>query len=289
MKLMIADKTAIVVNEIFDNYYSYSGCDYLVAGVLYSVQLYADFLSCTSFAQGISALFGIKLSDNFKHPYFSISIKDFWRRWHITFSEWLRDYIYIPLGGNRKGRVRQKLNLIIVFAVSGLWHGPGVNYLCWGLMHGIYQIVGSATYYFRERVYQVLHIEEGNVIKKYNKIIWTFIFVMFAWIIFRAENLTIGIHMIRSIFNTHNIWALFDDSLLTLGLSWKEYVILGISIWIMKKVSSLQESGICIRDYILSQHIILRWIIYILAIAAIVTFGSYGYGFDQQAFIYGGF
>lgn len=134
LKLCIADKAAVIVNTIFDNYMAYQGLYVLVAGVLYSFQLYTDFLACTSFTQGISGLFGIDIVDNFNHPYFSVSIKDFWRRWHISLSSWLRDYIYIPAGGNRKGKLRKYINILLTFAVSGIWHGSGYKFLFWGLL-----------------------------------------------------------------------------------------------------------------------------------------------------------
>ena len=113
LKLCIADKAGIIVDTVFNNYPAYCGMYVLVAGVLYSLQLYANFLACTSITQGISGLFGISIISNFNHPYFSASIKDFWRRWHISLSSWLRDYVYIPLGGSRKGRLRKFINLLI--------------------------------------------------------------------------------------------------------------------------------------------------------------------------------
>lgn len=120
LKFLIADRASIVVNVIFENPSQYQGSYVLVAAVLYSIELYADFLSCVTLSQGIAGLFGIGLTDNFLRPYFATSIKDFWRRWHISLSTWLRDYIYIPLGGSRKGKLRKYGNLLITFAFSGI-------------------------------------------------------------------------------------------------------------------------------------------------------------------------
>lgn len=132
LKFMIANKASVIVDAVFDHPDTYKGCFVLVAGVLYSFQLYADFQSCVSLSQGAAQLFGIELPDNFHQPYFSTTIKEFWRRWHISLSSWLRDYIYIPLGGSRVGRFRKYFNLVFTFAVSGIWHGSTWKYLLWG-------------------------------------------------------------------------------------------------------------------------------------------------------------
>ena len=122
LKYLIADKASVVVDTVFNNYQNYSGCYVWIAAILYSVQLYTDFLSCVMMSKGVGEMFGVEITDNFKQPYFSTSIKDFWRRWHISLSEWLRDYVYISLGGNRKGKLHKYINLILTFAVSGIWH-----------------------------------------------------------------------------------------------------------------------------------------------------------------------
>ena len=116
---MIADTAGVVVDQIFNNYEAYERFYVLVGGVLYSLQLYTDFMACVSISQGVSQMFGISLSENFNRPYFATSIKDFWRRWHMSLSSWLRDYVYIPLGGNRGGKARKYLNILLTFAVSG--------------------------------------------------------------------------------------------------------------------------------------------------------------------------
>lgn len=123
LKMMIADKAGIVVDTVFGDPQTYQGEYVLAAGILYSIQLYTDFLACVCLAQGCAELFGIRLADNFRHPYFAESVKDFWSRWHISLSTWLRDYIYIPLGGSRRGKIRKYINLVITFVVSGIWHG----------------------------------------------------------------------------------------------------------------------------------------------------------------------
>lgn len=162
LKFMIADKAAVVVNTVFDSFEIYRGWYVLLAGILYSLQLYTDFQACVCIAKGTSSLFGIHLEDNFKSPYFSKSIKEFWQRWHISLSSWLKDYIYIPLGGNRRGKLKKWVNIFIVFIVSGIWHGAGYKYIFWGLMHASYELVGSITEKFRTNMYKRLHIEQDS-------------------------------------------------------------------------------------------------------------------------------
>lgn len=285
LKLCIADKAGVIVDTVFNNDQAYHGMYVLAAGVLYSFQLYADFSACTSFVQGMSGLFGIDIINNFNHPYFSISIKDFWRRWHISLSSWLRDYIYIPLGGNRKGKIRKYINLLITFAISGIWHGAGYKFLFWGLLHGAYQIVGELLMPVKDYVAKKLHLEIHWIFKT----IFTFFIVMFAWIIFRADHLKTGLLMIKSIFTVYNPWILTNDALFELGLSWKEWLILLFCLIVLLIVSWYQEKGMQIRDKILSYNLFTRWCIYIGTIIFIIIFGSYGYGFDSKAFIYGGF
>jgi len=288
LKLMIADKAAVIVNTVFGQSEMYQGTYVLLAGVLYSFQLYADFLSCVTLAQGAAALFGISLVDNFRRPYFSTSIKEFWGRWHLSLSSWLRDYIYIPLGGNRKGKLRKYLNLIITFLVSGLWHGAGYKYLFWGCMHAGYQILGELTLPFRDRLYGALGFEPQSRAKQIFRQFFTFLLVMLAWIVFRADSLSTAFSMIASIFTVYNPWILFGNALFGLGLSWRECLVLVASLLLLYKVSRMQEK-FCIRERVLAQPVIVRYLIYLCAIFAILIFGTYGHGYDAQSFIYGGF
>jgi len=288
LKLLIADKSAIVVNTIFDDYMNYSGFYILVAGVLYSLQLYTDFQACVCITKGVAQLFGINIVDNFMHPYMSKSVKEFWQRWHISFSSWLRDYIYIPLGGNRKGKIYKYRNLIITFVISGMWHGNGIKFILWGVLQAVYQILGEILSPLKVKLYKILKISKTSVISEIIETLITFYCVMLAWIIFRANGTIVGLKMIFSMFGTFNPWIFFDDSLFELGLCIKEWSVLICSISLGIAVSFLQRK-IIIRDWILQQHIVLRWIIYIVAIVVIWVFGTYGFGFESKDFIYGGF
>lgn len=289
LKYMIADKAAVVVNAVFDNYAEYTGFYVLLGAVLYSIQLYTDFQSCVSISQGVAQLFGIEVMDNFNHPYFAASIRDFWRRWHISLSFWLRDYVYIPLGGNRKGTGRKYVNLAITFFVSGLWHGGSVKYIFWGLLHASYQMFGGVFENVKKRVLQVTGLSQNSYPQKIAEAVVTDFLVMVAWIIFRAEDLGAGLKMIRSMFGVFNPWVLFSDAFLQIGLNQKEWHILTVSIVLLGIISALQEKGISIRGWINRQTLAVRWAIYFCCIWSIWLFGTYGFGFDARDFIYGGF
>ena len=140
-KLVLADSLSVYVNQVYNDLPSYKGFSLILATFFFAIQLYCDFSGYTDIALGSAKILGINLTQNFKAPYFASSIKDFWGRWHISLSSWLRDYIYIPLGGNRVGKVRHSLNILITFLVSGLWHGASWNYVLWGGLHGVFQII----------------------------------------------------------------------------------------------------------------------------------------------------
>lgn len=289
LKLMIANQAARFVDCVYESYQIYVGCYVLVAGILYSIQLYADFAACISISKGVANLFGIELADNFHHPYLAVSVKDFWHRWHMSLSEWLKDYIYIPLGGSRKGRVRTYINLALTFLVSGIWHGAGMRFLVWGMIHAAYQIIGDLTRKIQRKAAKFLRLEESEGAALWIRRGWTFLCVMTAWILFRAESLTKGLKMLWSMFRVRNLWIFTNDSLLTMGLEWKEWVILGASVLILLVVSLKQEQGVSFSELIFRQPLYVRWVLYLAAAFGIMTFGGYGQGYDAQAFIYGGF
>ncbi len=194
LKMMIADKAAVIVNTIFQDNIKYPGGFILVAGCLYSIQLYTDFLSCVCIAQGVAELFGIELADNFHRPYLAISIQDFWRRWHISLSGWFKEYLYIPLGGNRKGKIRTSINKFVVFFCTGFWHGANWTFIIWGLYHGFFSVIE----------------EYVTFIKKIPKIftyIYTMLIVCIGFVIFRADTLSQAFYMLRKMFTGVS----FDD------------------------------------------------------------------------------
>lgn len=184
-KLVIADRLSGYVAAVFSAPMDYPGLASVMAVVFYSVQIYCDFSGYSDLAIGMTKMFGIETRENFAYPYFSRSIKEFWKRWHISLSSWLRDYIYIPLGGNRKGKIRKHWNTLITFLVSGIWHGNTVNFLLWGGIHGIWNMISTPQK------------AEAPFWKRFMQMLITFCGVTFTWLFFRAESLELAWQMIK--------------------------------------------------------------------------------------------
>lgn len=287
LKLVIADKAGVFVNTIFHAPQDYNGAFHFTAGCLYSIQLYTDFLSCVLLAQGVALLFGIRLSENFARPYLATSVKDFWRRWHISLSSWLRDYIYIPLGGSRKGTIRTNLNLLVTFFISGLWHGGGFTFLVWGLQHGFYQLIGKYTVALRNRFFKLLHCPAS--VRIFLQRLTTFFFVMLAWIMFRASSVKDGIYAWKSIFLNFHIRSFMDGSMLECGLLLPEFIVLLLFIVLLFFAEVKAEHKQYFGNIWLRKGFFFKFCCSLLVLLIIILFGTYGVGYDEGAFIYGGF
>lgn len=199
-KMVVADSLSEIVNQVFGNVNLFSPPVLIGVAFVYSIQILCDFSGYSDIAIGCAKMFGITSAENFHHPYFSTSISGFWRNWHISLSSWFRDYLYIPLGGNRKGTVRKYLNLLIVFLVSGLWHGAAWNFVLWGFLHATYQIIGALTTSHRKKLTTLLRLDRHVKLHKALQIAITFSLVTFAWIFFRANSITDGFQYIKCIF-----------------------------------------------------------------------------------------
>lgn len=201
-KIVVADTVAQYVNAVYNNPDEASALSIIIATVLFAVQIYCDFSGYTDIAIGCARVMGYRLMQNFNRPYSAENIRDFWARWHISLSTWFKDYLYIPLGGNRKGYVRGLVNLLIVFLVSGLWHGAEWTFLLWGLLHGIYRVVGALTYKSREAWYASRGIDTAARPVRLFRTAVTFVFVCFAWIFFRANNTADLLLILQRLFTT---------------------------------------------------------------------------------------
>lgn len=288
LKMVIADRSAIFVNAVFSEYYLYEGTMLFVAAVLYSIQLYTDFLGCVCIAMGAAEVFGIHLQTNFERPYLAVSVKDFWRRWHISLSSWLRDYVYIPLGGNRKGTIRKCINLILTFLVSGIWHGAGMQYLFWGLLHGGYQVAGEILAPVRKSVRKLLKFREDSHVYRLWQRGCTFVLVTAAWVIFRADGLRAGLSILKRIVTDVTPWVFFDGTIFSCGIGAAQFAALLLCIVLLIRVEVLQEKN-HLREMLERQHVIVRWGIYLGGIALVLILGVYGPGYDAAQFIYGQF
>lgn len=199
MKVVVADRLAMYTDAIFNNVGHHHGPSLLLASYFYTFQIYCDFAGYTNMAIGCGKLFGVDLMQNFNHPYFSTNISDFWRRWHISLSQWFRDYVYIPLGGKRVTVLRRCLNLMAVFLLCGLWHGASWTFVVWGGIHGLFLSIGFLTKDYRERGYFALHI--GEKTKTVIQTIISFHLIAFAWIFFRANSLDDALYFVLHLFS----------------------------------------------------------------------------------------
>ncbi len=199
MKLVIADRLAIYVNAVYNNPEQHSGQTLALATVFFAFQIYCDFAGYSNIAIGAAKVMGFTLMTNFNRPYFSRSISEFWKRWHISLSTWFRDYLYISLGGNRVKIPRMYFNLFLVFVISGLWHGANWTFIIWGALNGFYLIFALFTQKFRERFNHAVFLDRLPRIHSFIQILITFILACFAWIFFRANSTQDSFHIISSV------------------------------------------------------------------------------------------
>ncbi len=283
-KLVIADRVAHVVNTVYNNYTQYEGVPIWIATVLFAVQIYCDFSSYSDIAIGAAEVMGFRLMDNFMRPYFSKSIPEFWRRWHISLGSWFKDYLYIPLGGSRKGTLRKYCNLMIVFLCSGLWHGAAWTYVLWGFLHGFYQVVGMCLKPIRDGLVKKLKLQRGSFWHKLYQVSVVFILVDFAWIFFRATSIGQAWSIVKRLF-AYNPWTLFDGTLYQLGLDRPDFIVGVLAIFALVVVSLLRRK-VKLRNWLLTQPVVIRWTGYFIFIYIILIFGIYGPGYEVQPFIY---
>lgn len=278
-KLVIADRLAIYVNEAYNHPAEYQGLTLLLATYFFAIQIYCDFSGYSDIAIGAARVMGYDLMTNFRQPYFSKSISEFWRRWHISLSTWFRDYLYIPLGGNRVGKQRWYFNLFAVFVISGLWHGANWTFVVWGALHGGYLIFAIVTADWRQKLAHWSGLAKRPALHNLLRTLITFHLVLFAWIFFRANSLSEAFMIIGNM-------AALDFSLeslksLNIALGWGELLVAIGSILFLELAHLLQSRG-KVHSWITAQPAPLRWSVYYLLLLAIAFFGV----FNHSEFIY---
>ena len=285
-KIVIADRIALLVDTVYNNVGSYEGSYYLLASVLFAIQIYCDFSGYSLIAAGAAKVMGFELMENFNCPYYAKSVAEFWRRWHISLTSGFRDYLYIPLGGNRKGTARKYLNILLVFLVSGLWHGAQWTYVIWGGLNGLFQVLGSILAPLRKKAGELLGVKEESFGHKFIQVCVTFVLVDFAWIFFRAASVHDALHIIKSILTVHNPWIFFDNSLYSLGLSQKQFHLMVFSLAVLAVADWLKYKKVNVLDRLMEQDIWFRWPAYLMGILFVLVFGIWGNAYDAQAFVY---
>ena len=275
-KIVIADRLAIIVDGIYNNPYDYSGFALLLGTLFFTFQIYCDFSGYSDIAIGAAKVMGFELMENFKRPYFSKSISEFWRRWHISLSTWFRDYLYIPLGGNRVLKWRWYYNLFITFLVSGLWHGANWTFIVWGALHGLYLIVAIIAKKPKKYIIDVLGLK-GSFIYKLWQVGITFVLVLFAWIFFRANSINDALYIIQHMFIDIGDYTDIEKMKLKfrgLGIQINDIIICLILISFMEIYHLYERTGDVWRKLSLHPRI-LRWSVYYIILFSILFLGPY--------------
>lgn len=270
LKLVIADRSAVLVNTVYNSYEGYKGFQLIIASMMFAVQIYCDFMGYSIIAKGAAKVLGFDLMENFAQPYFATSVKDFWRRWHISLSTWFRDYLYIPLGGSRCSKLKKRRNLLITFMVSGLWHGANLTFVAWGLIHGIYQVIEDWLTPMTDRLLKQFKVKTNVFSWKLILILKTFVLTDIAWVFFRAKTISSAVFIIRKSFELDNIGLLLNDGLYQLGLGTKDMNILLIALAVLFVSSYLREKGEKVSEVLLAQNAIFRYVLYWGAVIMII-------------------
>ena len=299
-EIVIADRANMLVTNVMGHYTKYSGAAVGLATLLYTLQLYADFSGCIDVAAGSAQMLGIHLAPNFQRPFFSRSVNEFWRRWHITLGAWLRDYVFYPVSLSKPlvhfGRfVRQKNNkhlgrcitagsaLFFVWVGMGIWHGAGWKYLVYGMYYYLLMMLGMLFEPVIEKACRTIHLNRDAFPYRLFQILRTFVLVNIGMLLFRADNLHAAVSMFLSLFRGTGA------SLLKLGLDQRDFAILAVSAIILLVVGLLQEKGISLRRAIGEWPLPARWAVYLAGIFFVIIFGGYGSGYAPAALIYAGF
>lgn len=289
LKSIIADQIKPMTDGVFSaDYHTLSGVTLLLTVFLYSIQIYCDFAGYSYLVMGAAKILDIDVIRNFRAPYYAVSTSDFWRRWHISLTSWLTDYIYIPLGGNRKGKIRQYLNIAIVFFVSGIWHGNGLSFIVWGLINAFYQIMGKLLKPFRDRMVSVLHIRRDSGIHKIFRTAVTFVLIAFSWIFFRAPSLKMALTYIKCIVRQPFVMRYDggDLPMLIPSASIETILLLVFFIFLAALVDRHLYRGEDETQKFLKKKEWIKVLVFFFLFMSVVIFGVYGPKFNEADYIY---
>ena len=298
-KLVIADRLNIFVNQIYGNHQEYKGMILVIATVLYSIQIYADFSGCIDIVSGVSEAMGIKLQKNFNHPYFSKTIPEFWRRWHMSLGEWFKDYIYYPVSVSKLVKSVKKhckikriselfascLPIFVVWLITGIWHGAAWNYVVWGLYYAVIMITSTIFEPATKKFKEVCGIDDNLFSWKFFQMYRTFAICCIGRVFFRASDLEAASSILSNMVSGLHAEFVFGEKLYTYGLDKDNFIFAMVSIGILWAVDMLQER-MSIRQELEKQGIVFRWLIMFLGIFAVLIFGIYGPEYDASSFIY---
>jgi len=286
LKLVVADRTAILVDYLYGIYQNTDSFTMLMAVLFYSVQIYCDFASYSLIASGVAKMMGFELTENFRQPYFAVGIRSFWDRWHISLSSWLKDYVYIPLGGSRKGFLRRNINVLLTFLISGLWHGGAPHFMVWGLMHGIFQVVeNTGEKLFGALVDKMPRFVKGVWCLVYG--VFTFAAVSCLWIFFRADSMEMALVCLKNLFTRWQGFLYVKEFIFAMGLDRVEFTVAAVGILLVLLadiVSEMKKQEL--SAWLYRSVLPVRFAVCLFLIGVIFVFGKYGIAYNASDFIY---
>lgn len=290
LKMVIVGRLSILTDYVYSGTGAesgkYTGIPMLVALIAYSFRIYCDFAGYSFIATGAARVMGFRIMRNFRQPYLSVSVSDFWRRWHISLSTWFRDYLYITLGGSRKGTLKRYLNIMIVFAVSGIWHGATLNFLVWGLLFGIYQVVGYALKNVKKKCGDLLHLNTKEGAGRVLAIIFTYTLVTITWEFFRAGSVDAALDELARTFTGIRLAEFTDGTITGLGLGSFNLIFVIAALVILIVVDIMCERRDCEVFSLLDRTpAVLRWCTYYLFFTMIIL----SCNLSTQEFLYQSF
>lgn len=304
--LVISERMNLIVNTVYDNYANYNGIYIWIATICFAFQLYTNFSGSMDIALGVSQTFGIKLPENFETPFFSKTISEYWRRWHITLGVWMKEYVFYPLlrtqafaklgkscrekFGKKRGKQFTTFTaMLILWFTVGVWHGGAWKFVIGsGLLHWFYIVVGELLNPAYKRLMEKCHIRADSKGLDLWRMIRTFFLVNIGFVFFRAESVAAACRMLASAVQIGNVGALFHGSLFSLGLDWIEFTIAVVSLLVLLAVSVLQQKE-SVRERIARKNIVIRWMIWYALLFYVILLGYYGPGYSAAEFIYQGF
>lgn len=302
-KLVIADRVGIAVSQVYGNAQQYDGFQIFIAMVLYAIQIYADFSGGIDMTRGIAEAMGIHLTDNFRQPYFGNSVSEYWRRWHMSLTGWMRDYVFFPLtfarfstrigkwGRKHLGAIGKQLPAYIptfvTFMLIGIWHGAGWGFIAFGLYNSLIIILSMAMTPLFKRWKKALHIREEAFGWKVFQIIRTFLIMVYGKTLTRAESLSEAFRMMRQTLHIHagSLMNIGSEAS-AIGLSGREWAVLLLAGAVFFTVSVLRERGMSVRAAVAEKPLVLRWVLILGLLAAVLIFGVYGEGYSASNFVY---
>lgn len=302
-KLVLAERLALIANEIFDNYLNYAGLTMFIGAAVYGMQVYADFSGGMDMVCGIGQIFGIEMIKNFERPYFARSLAEFWRRWHITLGAWMRDYVFYPVSLSKRfsrlGKKTKKwfgtqtgkmiptfLAMFLTFMLVGIWHGAAWKYVAYGFWNAVIISASILLEPLYRKMAGICHIDTECAAWRLFSVVRTFLLCSFGRFFSRGLSLRSALTMMKSFFTVWNPQVLTDGTFLGMGLTGRDWLVAFFMILALLVIGIFQERGVHIRERLAQQNIVIRWIFYMGAVIFLVLFGMYGPGYSASEFVY---